>query len=814
MKRFITIQQSGGSKLQLTEADMPLVVGSGADAHIRLPDGAPEAAHIGDTQGHLFIQPSQGHETPLFHNDRYLTDSAWLKSGDQIRSDRAVVKYELSGDRFNFTVTDAESRSSDKALSPPQGPPPGLDPTANDQHLPVHIDDKTVPSTAKKIALIITGFSFLLIGLAVIFVILARPLTIDITPEPDLVSISGFPLCFKVGSRYLCLPGTYTATVQKEGYRPFSGAITVDKSVENRFPVVLEKLPGILSLSVTPASGVLVYSDNLLIGTTPPNTMEIAPGSHTLKITKDRYQPFLTEIIITGEGKTQEIDAQLQPDWATISFSSVPAGATVFIDEKQSGQTPVSLELLSGDHKVSLAKELYSQSMLDIVATAGKSEMHSVKMDFLPAHLALSSKPAQAAVSIDKEYKGITPLTVILSSLTEHEIVLSAPGHKSVSRTLTLKPGEEHTLGLTLKRELGTIYLTTNPSDASITINDKHYSSTQRKLSLPSQSHTLVVKSPGYKPVTRTIIPKIGFSQQISIDLSPDTATGSRKSSSTNTGNTVSPGDSIKTTAGQKLRYVQPAPFTMGASRREPGRRANERERGVIMKRPFYLSEKPVTNYQYREFNRQHSAGTAGGHTLDGDKQPVVKISWEDAVSYLNWLSLKENLQPFYIKKGKSYTPDLPLTNGYRLPTEAEWAFSGRRLNTPDRMRFPWNGVFPPRTVTGNYADESARTFLPTIINGYRDTFPVSSPVGSFPPNPGGFFDMGGNIGEWCHDYYSANTSSLQSQPDSLGPASGTHRVIRGSSWRDASITELRLSYRAYHRESRDNVGFRVARYP
>lgn len=811
MKRFITIRQSDGSEDQFTEADLPLVVGSGVDAHISFPDIGQEAAHIGDAQGHLFIQPSTGRDTQLFHNDRHLIDSVWLKSGDELRSDRAVLRYELRGDRFLFTVTEVEPRSSDTMLSPPQEPPPDSDSAVDDgQHLPVQIDDNIATSTTKRIAKVVIGCSLLIIGLAAIFVVLARPLTINISPDPDSVSISGFPPCVKFGSRHLCLPGSYAAAVQKEGYKPYTGTITVEKSADNHFSLVLEKLPGILSLSVMPSDGVKVYSDDQLIGTTPPEAMEISPGYHSLKIIKERYQPFLTEINITGEGKTQEIAAQLQPDWAVISFNSIPPGATVSIDDQMYGQTPLSLDILSGEHKVSLVKELYSQSLMDIVVTAGKPEMHSVELQSLPARLVLSSSPAQVAVSIDKEYKGITPLTITLSSLADHEIILSAPGHKKVSRTLTFKPGEEHELAITLEEELGTVYLTTNPPGAGVTINGKLYSTTQGKLSLPAKPHTVEVKFPGYKPVTRTILPRIGFSQQISIDLSPETVAGSNSSIRRNIG----PEEPVKTSAGQKLLYVQPEPFTMGASRREPGRRANERERGVIMKRSFYLSEKPVTNHQYREFNRQHSAGTVGGHTLDGDQQPVVKISWEDAVNYMNWLSLKENLQPFYIKKGKSFIPALPLNNGYRLPTEAEWSFSARMLGSPKIMRFPWSGVFPPRTVTGNYADESARTFLPTIINGYRDSFPVSSPVGSFPPNHGGFFDMGGNIGEWCHDYYSAYTSSLQSQPDPRGPSSGTHRVIRGSSWRDASITELRLSYRAYHRESRDNVGFRVARYP
>jgi formylglycine-generating enzyme required for sulfatase activity len=116
--------------------------------------------------------------------------------------------------------------------------------------------------------------------------------------------------------------------------------------------------------------------------------------------------------------------------------------------------------------------------------------------------------------------------------------------------------------------------------------------------------------------------------------------------------------------------------------------------------------------------------------------------------------------------------------------------------------------------ATGNFADESARRLLPNIISGYTDTFPVTSPVGSFPPNKGGFYDMGGNVAEWCNDYYAAYISSKQNQSDPLGPETGAHRVVRGSSWRDSSITELRLSFRGYQRQARNNIGFRIARYP
>ncbi|UCD66000.1 MAG: SUMF1/EgtB/PvdO family nonheme iron enzyme, partial [Deltaproteobacteria bacterium] len=127
---------------------------------------------------------------------------------------------------------------------------------------------------------------------------------------------------------------------------------------------------------------------------------------------------------------------------------------------------------------------------------------------------------------------------------------------------------------------------------------------------------------------------------------------------------------------------------------------------------------------------------------------------------------------------------------------------------------YAWSGSFPPREKTGNYADESARSILTVIIKGYNDTFAVSAPGASFNINPAGFFDLDGNVSEWCHDYYTPHTAiASEVKTDPMGPATGTHHVVRGASWRDGSITEMRLSYRAYSREKRDDIGFRIARY-
>ena len=127
----------------------------------------------------------------------------------------------------------------------------------------------------------------------------------------------------------------------------------------------------------------------------------------------------------------------------------------------------------------------------------------------------------------------------------------------------------------------------------------------------------------------------------------------------------------------------------------------------------------------------------------------------------------------------------------------------------------PWGQAMPPGRKSGNFADRSAAVLLGRIIDNYEDGFVVSAPVGSFAANAKGLFDLGGNVAEWTHDFYDIAVSAGQKTAvDPLGPLSGEFHVIRGSSWAHGTVTELRLSFRDYGSKARDDVGFRLARYP
>ena len=156
----------------------------------------------------------------------------------------------------------------------------------------------------------------------------------------------------------------------------------------------------------------------------------------------------------------------------------------------------------------------------------------------------------------------------------------------------------------------------------------------------------------------------------------------------------------------------------------------------------------------------------------------------------------------------------VPPTTGYRLPTEAEWAWVARVDAGGVTRLYPWGDQYPPPEGAGNFADKSAASLVSGWLDGYDDGFAGPAPVGSFKPNALGAHDLGGNVSEWCHDCYSTYPyNPSRSWVDPMGPESGQHHVVRGSSWRHFSMTTLRCSYRDYSDESRDDLGFRVCRY-
>jgi len=643
--------------------------------------------------------------------------------------------------------------------------------------------------------------------LVMLFLLSARSLMIEVEAQTSAhISVSG--LAFPFGKRYLLRPGDYNIHVTAEGYYPLATTVTVDHRDSQSIELPLQALPGLLSVDSEPA-GASVIVDGESVGKTPLRDLPLTEGEHQLRLEEARHLPVEQALQITGRSVRQQLQLQLAPAWAEVTVDSLPLGATILLDGEAVARTPATLEILQGEHQLMLQLQTYAdwQQSLQIKASENL-DLGKVTLQPAAGELALSSVPSSANVTLDGEFQGQTPLTLELSPDRAHRLAVFKPGYKRYNRSVQLPAAGSDTQTVTLQAELGEVRFSISPASAVLRIDGKAVGKSNQTLSLPAVEHTLEVSLDGYATVRRRVTPRPGLAQLVKVTLQTQRAVKLAR---------IKP--EITTALGQTLLLFKPgesamADFTMGASRREPGRRANEVLHPVALRRMFYLQTTEVTNAQFRQFEPDHNSGQVESSSLNQKHQPAVQVSWQQAAAFCNWLSKKEGLPAFYQQKKGIVTGYNSSATGYRLPSEAEWAWAARTSGQA-LLRFPWGDTFPPTQVVGNYADTTSAYVTGSSLNSYTDGHVVSAPVASFKPNQHGLYDMGSNTSEWVHDVYGIPSANGATQRDPLGrqPQTDDNYVIRGASWDHSKLRELRLSYRDYGQAGRDDVGFRVARY-
>ncbi len=274
---------------------------------------------------------------------------------------------------------------------------------------------------------------------------------------------------------------------------------------------------------------------------------------------------------------------------------------------------------------------------------------------------------------------------------------------------------------------------------------------------------------------------------------------------------------------GPQLVVVPVGEFLMGSPDSESGRNAAEGpQHPVRITRPFALARNEISVAEFRRFVREsgyrsdaEQRGDSNAYdertgrivkrsdvSWDNDFQggraksaePVVHVSWNDAVAYAQWLSNVTGQR-------------------YRLPTEAEFEFALRAGTT---TAYWWGDAHPSRVV-GNLTGEgdrsrSKRTWAKAFAN-YRDGFWGPAPVARFEANGFGLYDLGSNVSEWTEDCWHQNFLRAPEDGSAWVNRGCTKRVVRGGSWGsepDQARSAYRLGVAADTGSAR--VGFRVAR--
>jgi formylglycine-generating enzyme required for sulfatase activity len=632
------------------------------------------------------------------------------------------------------------------------------------------------------------------------FLFTARSVLFTLDPGYSEIAIEG-GIHLQLGDRYLLRSGDYQLQVSASGHYELQRELIVSDEDSQTFPLQLQRLPGRITFTTVP-EGAQVIVDEEVLGPTPLADVPVTAGERELKFLTERYLPHRQVIEVTGMEQAQSFAVELEPAWANIAISSIPVGATIFVDGEALGHTPALLELLQGDHQIALEMPRFRSWQQSLSVGAGVHQnLEPITLEAADGLLRLGSKPANANVTVDGEFRGQTPLELSLEPGQNHRLAVFKPGYTRARRTLSLEPEEVRNMQLQLKPQLGEVLIKVEPASAEILVNGKVQGAGSQTLSLPAFEQSLEVKAAGFRSHRQRFTPRPGLSQIIPVRLLTETEAKLAE---------LKP--NITSPAGQVLRLFTPGDLTMGASRREPGRRANEVLHPVSLTRLFYLGTHEVTNLQYRKYFKDHKSGMVEGNSLNRDAQPVTSVSWTDAALYCNWLSLDAKLPLFYeVENGKVIGFNTN-SHGYRLPTEAEWAWAARARGD-QLQKFPWGKGYPPQEVLENYADTASSYITGRSVANYNDGHIVAAPTGSFAANHRGLYDVGGNVAEWVHDVYAMPNSSGTTMVDPLGAQQGSSHVIRGASWAHGTVTELRLSFRDYGKDGRDDVGFRIARF-
>jgi formylglycine-generating enzyme required for sulfatase activity len=258
----------------------------------------------------------------------------------------------------------------------------------------------------------------------------------------------------------------------------------------------------------------------------------------------------------------------------------------------------------------------------------------------------------------------------------------------------------------------------------------------------------------------------------------------------------------IEVEPGVTMKFLQvpTGPFLMGSSDDDPYANDDETPQHELTLPNYYIGRTEVTNAQFRPFvegdgytnpdywsddgwtwrevNNRTQPSLWNEDEFNGDRQPVVGVSWYEAMAYARWLSAQTS-------------------DDYRLPTEAEWEKAA--CGTEGQI-YPWGNEWK----TG-------------LANSFESTRDATTTVGNYPigRSPYGALDMSGNVWEWTRSKYRDYPYDPDDGRENINNPEGTRFVLRGGSWVDPR-TRNRCVFRGWDQPYANylTLGFRIIQFP
>ena len=516
------------------------------------------------------------------------------------------------------------------------------------------------------------------------------------------------------------------------------------------------------------------------IGTTPMNK-KMPYGTYNYRAKRYKYHD---DVGIARVDKTRVImDLKLKPAFGSVSVSSQPQGAKVFLDGEDTGKvTPCTIgEIASGRCDIRLQLKDYAPASQSVTVTEGMTASVNVTLEARFAHVTINSLPG-AAIKVNGAEVGSGSYS---NNMAEgiYDIEASLAGHRPVTKQIEVIVGVPQTIELRPTPIYGMLDVNSNPMGANITINGKSYGDTPTSIeNLLVGDYDVVLTKPGYASVSQRVTVSENASASVDVKMQKGEMKNSQidESALSVSAINLTPNWSASVTPSQRavleklianMVKVEGSTFTMGATP-EQGNDAYEYERPAhqVTLSDYYIGRYEVTQKEWQAVMGDNPS------KFYGDNLPVDYVSWNDCQDFINKLNQLTGLK-------------------FRLPTEAEWEFAAR--GGKQSKGYKYSGSDNAKNIAWYEKNSGSKPHQ----------------VGTKEPNELGIYDMSGNVGEWCGDWYGRYSSSAQTNP--TGPSSGSYRVLRGGCWSD-SAGYCRVSIRAFNNPSNrpDSDGFRVVLVP
>jgi len=605
------------------------------------------------------------------------------------------------------------------------------------------------------------------------------------------------------------VPGGYPGVVvEKENFKSPDEQLTsvnirAGQNVTLKL-IRLEHETGSFSLTSSPPEATVLV-DGRERGKTPLTVQNLKVGEHTVKFTLADYFPHEETVKITAN-ETAKLNSTLRGKPGSLFVESTPLDASVYVDGQLKGKSGEWLYgIEAGKRTVRISRDGYKAESRPVDIPPNGQEKLSVELPKLPpktGHIIFTSQPvSDADIYLDGEKIGTTPMTLRNQPIGVYEVEIKAPLTSEIHGrptsveiegrptlvgkdryevwrgTVTVKNRQTSEVKAILIPLPGKLKLTAFDKDTGKQISGaevildggKNIGTTPLEEEISAGKYTIRLRKRGYKSAERKITIAPAGLETISVTLE------------------IQPGPTptcIREKDGAKMVLIPAGEFSMGDHHGDVSWiKESATPVHMVYLDAYYIDAYEVTVGQYKKFIQ------ATGHRplpayvskySPTDKHPVVGVSWEDAMAYAKWAG----------GSGVALS---------RLPTEAQWEKAARGGLVG--KKYPWGD-----TITHDNANYWG--------TGGKDTWKSSTaPVGSFPANGYGLYDMAGNVWEWCldayeNDYYSR---SPKHNPVNNNFTNVNSRVVRGGYWIPDAIDGLRCAVRGRggHSYALNYLGFR-----